>query len=120
MFDFAGSAGGVTKKVALQITTGDHRVRWSEGKGYEISDSCGLERVGKVLELEKIEFPIDYGGYDRKNRETAACQAARQHCPEGWEPELHFRSQGSFFTRDGQPWARTSIRRWVDKKANEK
>jgi len=33
----------------------------------------------------------------------------------GWIPDLDFNSQDSFFTNNGEAYARTYIRRWVIK-----
>ena len=73
-----------------------------------------LKNVGKSIERDNIEFPISYEGY-RSERKDAAIEAARSHTPEGWEFSEYFGSQNSFFSKDGETWARTSIYRWVEK-----
>jgi hypothetical protein len=72
-----------------------------------------LERVGKTMELDKLEvqMPTD----DCCNRKETACEAVKSACPLGWTPDVGFNSHGSFFMRDGKLWARTTIRRWVAK-----
>lgn len=72
-----------------------------------------LKRVGKVMEMDKIEFcipDVDYG-----ERKAIAYKIAKKVSPEGWEPDNYFGAQGSFFYKDGKHWARTHIRRWVEK-----
>jgi len=78
---------------------------------------AGLERVGKKMEHRPFSFPLNrsaalvYG----EDREKVACEAIKQHLPEGWQSDDYFRSQDSFYTtEDGKLWARTTIRRWVD------
>jgi len=74
---------------------------------------AGLELVGLRQEIDRLEFPLpSRPQYDQKSE--MAAQAAQQHCPEGWTPDLYFGSQDSFFERDGEPWARCVIRRWVE------
>jgi hypothetical protein len=76
-------------------------------------DVRGLERVGKKMELDTLEFQMPNDGYS--NRKETACAAVKSFCPIDWTPDMGFNSQGSFFTRDGKLWARTTIRRWVAK-----
>ena len=71
----------------------------------------GLENVGKRLEVDTLEFPLGSSEYGDKRKEVAAKLAA-ETCPAGWTPDLHFGSQNSFFQRDGETWARCTIRRW--------
>ena len=75
----------------------------------------GLDKVGKRMELDTLIFPLkiaddDYG----TGRKAHATKRAKEACPAGWVPDCYFNSQGSFFQRDGETWARCSIRRWVD------
>ena len=72
----------------------------------------GLEKVGKTCQTEILEFPMpEESSYHSEN---VAIERAKSLCPAGWEPELYFKSQDSFFAKDdGTYWARTSIRRWV-------
>jgi hypothetical protein len=67
------------------------------------------ERLGLQRESMPLEFPCS----DR----DAASDSAWLACPEGWEPDLYFGSQSSFFRRDGEQWARTTAYRWVGKDA---
>ena len=69
----------------------------------------GLEKVGKKMEHREIVFPIN-GKYRDKG---AALAVVDKYCPAGWVASRYFGSQGSFFTRDGKEYARTTIRRWV-------
>ena len=71
-----------------------------------------LDRLNKKHEHKTFAFPLfeDVGFGDRK---PAAIQAAKDAAPVGWTPDCSFSSQNSFFQKDGKPWARTIIRRWV-------
>lgn len=71
-----------------------------------------LERVGTVAEHKKFEFKIG-NSVDWRDKKDEAIKLAKLECPEGWIPDLYFSSQDSFFTKDGEQWARTTIRRWV-------
>jgi len=76
----------------------------------------GLDKIGKIHENETLEFPLPGSCYEYgEKRRGKAFAAALEHCPEGWTPHNYFQSQNSFFTKDGQPWARATIRRWVEK-----
>lgn len=71
-----------------------------------------LDLVGKKRESDTMEFKLrDVKPYG-DNRPHAIEEALRL-CPEGWEPDLSFSSRGSIFKKDGEDWARTTIRRWV-------
>lgn len=78
-------------------------------------ETRGMEHVGKKLETDTLELPM-LPDSNRGDKE-AAIAAAKRWCPQGWTPDLCFGSQNSFFQRDGKLWARTTIRRWVDKEA---
>jgi hypothetical protein len=81
----------------------------------ELAEVWGLEHVGKTREHEMFEFQLP-AGTDLYNRDKrAAITEIDRVCPLGWKADHHFSSQGSFFTKDDQPWARTTIRRWVEK-----
>ena len=80
-------------------------------------ESCeirGVEYIGKVMENKRFEFQLPPKS-TVVNRKELACQALSSECPEGWEPSNSFSSQDSFFSKDGKEYARTTIRRWVDK-----
>ena len=76
-----------------------------------------LENVGRKYEHDMLEFPlttrIDHACDGKRIKLLRA--EAQKHAPEGWEGDGYFGSQGSFFERDGKPWARCKIYRWVDK-----
>ena len=72
----------------------------------------GLDRVGKKMEHDSLEFPLGVESY-AKNAKKVAIKKAHEACPEGWIPDTYFGSQDSFFYRDGETWARCTIRRWV-------
>jgi hypothetical protein len=67
----------------------------------------GLDKVGKRLSMKQFEFEIPVSG-----DEKGAINLVQKLCPEGYVPDLSFRSQGSFFTKDGKHYARTTLRRW--------
>lgn len=72
----------------------------------------GLDVINKRMEHTYLEFAMpDGAGFHDKGAAEAECM---QRCPAGWTPDAYFDSQGSFFDRDGKPWARCIIRRWVD------
>lgn len=80
-------------------------------------ESCevfSLERVGKKLELGKLEFVMPECDYRKRNE--IACKLAMKECPEGWTPDLYFGSKDSFFNPGPgmAEMARTTIRRWVN------
>lgn len=73
----------------------------------------GLQNVGKIREQKTIEFPI---GKDRHFRDKErAAEVGKSYTPEGWTMSNYFASQNSFFTVDGECWARTQIQRWVER-----
>ena len=72
-----------------------------------------LEKIGTRFENKIFEFEILDN--DWQTREASALEQVEKVCPEGWESQLYFRSQDSFFERDGKHYAQTSIRRWLKK-----
>lgn len=70
-----------------------------------------LEKVGLVQEIQPLEFPMPDQFALRRDTQIAA-RKADEACPAGWQAD-HYFGQKSFFTREGAPWARTRIRRWV-------
>lgn len=71
-----------------------------------------LDRVGKTMEMNDLTFEMPDKFPDCHNDKIAQ-ERAKQACPTGWTTDLSFSSQGSFFTKDGKSFARTTIRRWV-------
>jgi len=70
-----------------------------------------LDRVGKKMEHRVLEAMLRPDIADRKE---AALLALKDAMPESWTYlSTYLGSKGSFFTKDGQDWARTTIRRWV-------
>ena len=72
-----------------------------------------LDKIGKKMEHKGFTFELPET--DTFRNKDLAKKIGAESCPEGWESDLHFGSQGSFFTKDGKQYARTTIRRWVDK-----
>jgi len=78
----------------------------------------GLDRVGKTLEMGKHEFKIPAELYNRRCKEydyfnKTAQELAQSQLTDGWIADSYFGSQGSFFQKDREQWARVTIRRWV-------
>lgn len=71
----------------------------------------GLDLIGKKAEHKDFEFEMPPA--DFSNLVEIAIKEAERLCPEGWESDGYFGSQGSFFTKDGKEMARVTIRRWV-------
>ena len=76
-----------------------------------------LDKVGLTKEWKPWEFPCGGNVWDQGKHHIR--KKACDLCPEGWEPDLGFNSQGSFFTKGDVPWARTTIRRWVKKEETD-
>ena len=72
-------------------------------------------RLGKLQENKRFTFPLPKDPVAYGKRAEVAYIAALEHCPEGWTPDKYFGSQGSFYTKDEEPWARCTIRRWVER-----
>lgn len=80
---------------------------------------CDLSRVGKLMEMKELVFGIsvpEKHRYDHEKMKPIAIAAAKTECPEGWTPDAYYGSQSSFYVgSDGVQYARTLIRRWVEK-----
>ena len=74
----------------------------------------GLKNVGKVYEQRPLEFQLKQRNYGN-NRKSNAIKKADHLTPDGWTASHYFGSQNSFFTKNGENWARTYMYRWVDK-----
>ena len=90
------------------INAAMNRLAYTEIKKTIVHD---IEKVGKKQEWKNFEFPMPKGknSYDKET----AIERVKKQCPEGWVPDITFSNQGSFFQKDGTPYARTIIRRWV-------
>lgn len=82
----------------------------------EKAEVFNLERAGKKLEHKMFEF---FMGGDFHNERDRAVEMIASRCPEGWVPDMGFSSQGSFFRKDEERWARTTIRRWVEQENSD-
>jgi hypothetical protein len=71
----------------------------------------GLEKVGKKMEIDKLEFEIP--PHDYASKDHLAIEEAKRVSPAGWIPDGYFNSQDSYFSIDGKDMARCTIRRWV-------
>lgn len=75
----------------------------------------GLEKIGKTMEHKQLEFELprmNMSSMDAKELNEIA-QKLLDKENEGWVSESYFGSQNTFFTKDGKPYARCTIRRWV-------
>lgn len=72
-----------------------------------------LDKINKQEERKPLIFKMPSGS-NAWNKEIAVARAI-EHTPEGWTPSLYFGSPSSFFTKDGKPYAKTYISRWVEK-----
>jgi len=78
----------------------------------------GLDQIGKTLEVGNHEFKVPAEIYelkwdDRQRFNQEMEELAQDGLMDGWIPDNYFESQGSFFKKDGEQWARVTIRRWV-------
>lgn len=79
----------------------------------------GLDKLGKTQEVENFEFemPNDldrWKGIDFDKKIKMICFAALIDAKkEDWESDNYYRSQNSFFDKDGKKFARVTIRRWI-------
>ena len=105
-------AKSIVQFLALELTP-DQFVRLVGGEGHvECSGEVReLHKVGKQHENKSFEFELPKTA-TWGNKADFARDLAKQKCPEGWESDQYFGSQGSFFTRDGKDYARVTIRRW--------
>jgi len=81
-------------------------------------DVRGLDLIGKTRETGKHEFKIPAELYNRRYKERdyfdkTAQELAQSQLTDGWIADSYFGSHGSFFQKDGEQWARVTIRRWV-------
>ena len=76
-----------------------------------------LEVLGKKRETKEITFKIS-DKYIHSDRKQLAIEAAKEHTPEGWIASEYYGSQSSFFTKNNEQWAKTTITTGVDKVKN--
>lgn len=74
----------------------------------------GLHKLGKKMIVSTLELEMPSDPLLASRSKEIAIQEAEKHCPEGWEFDKYFSSQGSFFYKDGKHYARCTIRKWVD------
>lgn len=78
------------------------------------ADVYSLDRIGFQHEHKPFVFKLpNEGPVAWDQRAAVAHAAAKEACPAGWEPTSYFGSQDSFFTKDGEDWARCKIERWA-------
>lgn len=88
------------------INAAMNRLAMTHVENAEVRD---LDKVGKrlVLDTIKVEIP-KYGD------EKSAIELVQKNCPEGYVPDLYFKSRESFSQDNGKYYAQTRIRKWVD------
>ena len=89
------------------------------GKGsgfYRFRYHILIKTLLMVKEIDKIEFIIPNNiSYQERNKIAykKAKEYCLSHCDTGWIPDNYFNSKNSFFTKNGQDYARCTIRRWI-------
>jgi hypothetical protein len=76
----------------------------------------GLKNVGKKHVWQKWEFKIPedlLASRYHSDFEEQLNSYAYEKCPRGWVPDNYYGSKESFFVRDGEDWARVTVRKWV-------
>jgi len=82
-------------------------------------DVKGLNKVNKTMEHKKFEFKLPDGVSKWNNTEKVelkdVCNTAmiEQGISDEWISDHYYNSQDTYFNKDGKPYARTTIRRWV-------
>ena len=77
----------------------------------EIDITSELDKINKIMIVDKLVFPFDYEG-SYIGRSKLAEQESIKYVPEGWVADTYFNSQDSFFTKDGVKYASCTIRKW--------
>ena len=76
-----------------------------------------LDVIGKKHENKTFEFKIpdtlNSNRYRNKSADSQLADYADTLLSDGWKAEGYFGSQNSFFKKDGENWARCTIRRYV-------
>jgi hypothetical protein len=74
----------------------------------------GLEKLGKVLEMKPLSFPVNIDGvYGADARRAVAVKAMEAMDLGDWEPDTYFGSRDSFYKEGGRDYAKTTLRRFV-------
>ncbi len=75
----------------------------------------GLVNVGRKKVTKSLEFKMDLVDDDYGDvRKDRALEIARSHCGYEWSVwDTRFSSQTSFFDKDGELWARTSLYKFI-------
>lgn len=73
-----------------------------------------LDLVGKTHECKRFNFEIPESLYSYNNRDCKKLkELADNFLSDGWESDLYFGSQDSFYQKDGKFYARAIIRRYI-------
>ena len=72
-----------------------------------------LDHIAKKMEMDTLEFEVPED-MPFKDRADVCYELAKKVAPKGWTPDSGFNSKGTFFKKDDVPYARTTIRRYVD------
>jgi len=97
----------------LKMSLGEFANVITNRTGQGTADVRGLECIGKVHQCKTFVFELPKDSEFRSKE--AAREAVQEACPEGWTPDTCFNSQSSFFREGDKQYARTFIRRWVEK-----
>lgn len=68
-----------------------------------------LDKIGKKMQTAIHEFKLPW---DRHFTKEEVIAEAERTCPEGWTQDGYFGSQGSFFMKGDEQYARVTIRKW--------
>lgn len=72
-----------------------------------------FNKIGKTHENKTHEFKLPKYLRSYKRDKDQLIAEVKRTCPKGWTPDNYFGSQDSFFKKDGEDWARCTIRRWI-------
>lgn len=71
-----------------------------------------IERIGKTHECKTFEFE---NPYTQSELPLACAEALLKEGMHEWVSDNHYGSKNSLFKKDGKNYARTTIRRWINK-----
>ena len=115
---YDGDAGITFARIELtpkQLSQALSRLAHTECKSCEV---FGMKNLGKKLITKPLEFPLPPKFSFQKRKQIAEIEALK-YIPNGWSSDLYLNSKGSFFRKDGQEWARITIRKWVEDESND-
>lgn len=108
----------------LKICLTPKQTMWALSRLVDVdckAECRNFDLVGKKMEWKTFKFPLPDGkhNYELSKREIInICHKSMLSAgleKEGWISSDYFGGQDSFFDVNGKSWARTTIRRWIDK-----